>query len=112
MMETWLPLVLIAIVNAVPATIAAIAAIKTRAIATETKDLTLKTEQNTNSMKDALVKATSEAAHSAGKEQGRIEGEVKAAALVRGEPDNRTARATEDVAEATKRIADVAEKKA
>ncbi len=41
-------------------------------------------EKNTNSIKDALVKVTREAAHSAGKEEGRVEGEIKAAALAQG----------------------------
>ena len=36
-------------------------------------------EQNTNSIKDALVKSTGEAAHAAGVEQGRGEGEASAA---------------------------------
>lgn len=36
----------------------------------------------TNSMKDALVKTTGDAARAEGKEEGRIEGEVKAAALL------------------------------
>jgi len=41
-------------------------------------------EKNTNSIKDALVKVTGEAAHAAGREQGRAEGETKAAALAEG----------------------------
>ena len=36
-------------------------------------------EKNTNSIKDALVKSTGEAAHAAGVEQGRGEGEASAA---------------------------------
>lgn len=42
------------------------------------------TEKNTNSMKDALVLATDKAAHAAGKEEGRVEGEAKAAVLAEG----------------------------
>lgn len=41
-------------------------------------------EKNTNSIKDALVKVTGEAAHAAGKEEGRVEGEQKAAILAEG----------------------------
>lgn len=40
-----------------------------------------KTEKNTNSMKDALVKATGEASHAAGVEVGRTEGIQTAATL-------------------------------
>ncbi len=39
---------------------------------------------NTNSIKDALVKATGEAADSAGYERGRLAGEAKAATLAEG----------------------------
>ncbi len=39
----------------------------------------------TNSMKDALVTATGNAAHAAGKEEGRMEGEARAAILAKGE---------------------------
>ena len=41
--------------------------------------------EHTNSMKDALVKATGIAAHAEGKEEGRQEGEVKAASLAKGQ---------------------------
>jgi hypothetical protein len=41
-------------------------------------------EKATNSMKDALVAATSAAANGAGYERGRLEGEVKAAAVAEG----------------------------
>lgn len=40
--------------------------------------LTKQVEVATNSMKDALVKATGEASHAAGKEEGRVEAENKA----------------------------------
>lgn len=43
-----------------------------------------RTEKNTNSMKDELVKVTGEKAHAAGKEEGRQEGESKAATLAQG----------------------------
>lgn len=43
-----------------------------------------RTEKNTNSMKDALVASTQKEAHSAGLEQGRVEGEAKAAVLAQG----------------------------
>lgn len=38
----------------------------------------------TNSMKDALVAATGDAAHAAGKEEGRVEEEARAAVLAKG----------------------------
>ena len=56
----------------------------TALLAYRTHKLTLKVEKATNSMKDALVEATGEAAHAAGKEEGRIAGEQKAATLARG----------------------------
>lgn len=40
-------------------------------------------EKATNSMKDELVKATDRAAHIAGKEEGRLEGEAIAAVLAK-----------------------------
>lgn len=43
-----------------------------------------RTEKNTNSMKDELVRATGEKAHAAGKEEARAEGEAKAAILAEG----------------------------
>ena len=42
-------------------------------------------EKATNSMKDALVASTGNAAHAAGKEEGRLEGEAKAAVLAQGQ---------------------------
>ena len=41
-----------------------------------------RTEKNTNSMKDALVKASSEAAHAAGREEMRDETDAKVTAAV------------------------------
>ena len=54
-------------------------------MAWRTHQLTRQVELATNSMKDALVKATGEAAHAAGVEQGRLAGEVKAANVAEGE---------------------------
>lgn len=53
-------------------------------LAYRTHKLTKQVEIATNSMKDALVLATGEAAHAAGKEEGRIAGEAKAATLAEG----------------------------
>ncbi len=50
---------------------------ETHKIVLETKAISLATEINTNSMKDALVKSTGESAHAAGLEQGREEGRHK-----------------------------------
>lgn len=55
-----------------------------RAAAVESLDVSKKTELNTNSMKDALVKAVGDAQHAAGKEEGRTEGAEKAAILAQG----------------------------
>ena len=43
-----------------------------------------KVEIATNSMKDALVAATRSAAHADGREEARLEGEQKAAAVAQG----------------------------
>lgn len=56
----------------------------TAVMAWRTHSLTEKVEIATNSMKDALVKATGESAHAAGKEEGRVEGEAKAASVALG----------------------------
>ena len=45
---------------------------------------TKKIETATNGINAALVKATGEAAHAAGKDEARIEGEMKAAAVAEG----------------------------
>ena len=50
-----------------------------------TYKVALKTEKNTNSMKDALVKATAEASFSAGKREGRSDVEAENAALKNGD---------------------------
>ena len=50
----------------------------------ETKIIAQKTELNTNSMREQLVAATGAASHAAGLEQGRTEGEAKAAILAEG----------------------------
>lgn len=57
---------------------------QTKVAADETKKLAQQVEVATNSMKDALVKATGEAAHAAGKVEGIAESEVKAANLAQG----------------------------
>lgn len=58
--------------------------LETKAVAIEAKDIALKTELNTNSMKDALVASTAKAAHAEGKDEARAEGEAKAAILAKG----------------------------
>lgn len=45
---------------------------------------TRQTEKNTNSMKDALVKSTSIAAHAAGRDEMRAEAEAEAAVVAKG----------------------------
>lgn len=57
---------------------------QTKLAAVETLDLSKKTELNTNSMKDALVKATAESSHAAGANEERIKGEAKAALVAQG----------------------------
>ena len=53
-------------------------------MAWQTKTLAKQVELATNSMKDALAAKTGEAAHAAGREEARVEGEVKAAAVAIG----------------------------
>jgi hypothetical protein len=53
-------------------------------VAWQTRDLTKKTETNTNSMREQLVTATGLAAHAAGLEEGRVEGKATAATLAKG----------------------------
>ena len=48
------------------------------------RNLTKQVEVATNSMKDALVKATDIAAFARGKDEGRVEGEAKAADVAKG----------------------------
>lgn len=57
---------------------------QTKAVAVESLDVSKKTEINTNSMKDALVKATAEASHAAGVTEERVKGEAKAALVAQG----------------------------
>lgn len=73
-------LIAVALINAY----VAYQAKKTRSLASETKNIAEQTEKNTNSMKDALVASTKLASHAEGKEEGRIEGEAKAATLAEG----------------------------
>lgn len=86
-----------------------------------------KIETATNSMKDALVKATADASHRAGFDEARKAGELKAAELRNTQPshpfvqvsqnpplpvaDDRTAIASERVADATERVAAASETK-
>lgn len=58
--------------------------LETKAVAVEAKEIALKTELNTNSMKDALVASTKVAAHLEGRDEARAEGEAKAATLAAG----------------------------
>lgn len=119
-MDPNLTLLGIAMLNAFTAVMAYLA----RRDAKETKVLAKQVEVATNSMKDALVRTTGEAAHAAGKEEGRIEGEIKAADVAKGRltatgqtaaapipvADERAAQATERVAGATERMAIATEK--
>lgn len=73
-------LLVIALVNA----FTAFMAWKTKNIAQDTKVAAEKTEVNTNHMREQLVAATGDAAHAAGKEEGRAEGVAKAAILAEG----------------------------
>lgn len=57
---------------------------------TEIKLNVEKIELATNSMKDALVKATGEAAHAAGLKEGQDAGEEKAATLLEGQTQGRS----------------------
>lgn len=53
----------------------------THATVVEAKEIAQKTELNTNSMRVALVAATAVASRAEGKEEGRVEGELRAANL-------------------------------
>lgn len=77
----WL---LIAIIQIAPVTIAAIFSIRTHAVAKRTEILSQKVEVATNSMQDALVQAAKESSLAEGRELGRAEGALKAAALAEG----------------------------
>lgn len=66
--------------------------IETRDAAIEAKGIALKTEKNTNSLTEALVASTKVAAHAEGKEEGRLAGEEKAAALAAGALAERTSK--------------------
>lgn len=58
---------------------------------------TRKTENNTNSMKDALVAQTKESAHAAGKEEGRVEAKATAALIAEGVHRGENAKKVGDV---------------
>lgn len=75
-----LTLLLIAVANLGTA----ILAWRTHAATKATQLNVEKVEIATNSMKDALVAKTGEAAHAAGREEGRLAGEAKAASLAEG----------------------------
>ncbi len=77
------PNITILVIGAINAFIAWMA-YRTQKLIADTHLLTKQVEVATNSMKDALVKATGEAAHAAGKDEGRLEGEIKAATLAKG----------------------------
>ncbi len=74
----------IALINIVPATVAAIFSIRASSAAKRSEDLTHQIKSATDGMKDALVKSTSEAALAEGREIGRAEGVTKAAVLAEG----------------------------
>lgn len=59
-------------------------------LAYRTHKLTKQVEIATNSMKDALVKATGEASHAAGREEARAEGEARAADVAKGVQQEKT----------------------
>lgn len=54
-------------------------------IASQTREIAQKTELNTNSMREALVIEKGKASFHEGKEEGRAEGEAKAAVLAKGQ---------------------------
>lgn len=58
---------------------------RTHSLTKETKDVAVKTEVNTNSMREALVKSTAVASHAEGKVEGLAEAAVKAATLAEGQ---------------------------
>lgn len=57
---------------------------QTRQDAAETREVAVRTEVNTNHMREQLVTATGIASHAEGREEGRAEGEAKAAILAEG----------------------------
>lgn len=61
-------------------------------MAWQTKGIALKTELNTNSMKDALVETTRAQSRAEGVEEGRLAGEQKAATLARGRLEGKEAK--------------------
>jgi hypothetical protein len=73
--------VIIALIGTIPSIFTLIGVIWIGMMSAKTREIVLKTELNTNSMKDALVASTAVASHAEGKEEGRVEGEAKAEAL-------------------------------
>lgn len=90
-------LIAIAVLNFLTAVIAGITLMYSR-----------RTEINTNSMKDALVSATSRADRAEGKEEGRLEVVALPTAGPLPVTDSRTAAAAEQTAAATEKLADAA----
>lgn len=92
-MEQWNTLALaviggvIACLNAVTAFFAFVSMLQsrqnTKIVESTNLQMTL-LEKNTNSMKDALVKLTGDEALARGREEARVEGEIKAATLAQG----------------------------
>lgn len=94
----------------------------TQKVVTETRNIALKTELNTNSMKDALVRATVLASEAKGRDEQRAIGESKAQAVAeavalksekREAPipvaDDRVAEIAERHVKAAERLADAVE---
>jgi hypothetical protein len=54
-------------------------------VAVKSQETMQKLEINTNSMREQLVKSTGDERFAAGKEEARLEGEVKAAAIAEGQ---------------------------
>jgi hypothetical protein len=77
-------LIVAALLNAIPSTIAAVMSWRASSTVKESQVNIQKIETATNSMKDALVRKTGEAAHAAGKEEGIAIGVDKAAARAEG----------------------------
>jgi len=77
----WL---IIAIIQILPVTVSAVYSVRAHMSAKRTEALGRQIEVATNSMKDALVKATGDAKLAEGRELGRQEGASTAATLAQG----------------------------
>lgn len=62
---------------------------RTEAAALRTEHVATQTMKNTNHLTEVLVATTAVAAHATGKEEGRVEGENKAAVLAAQTDDNK-----------------------